>query len=42
MTAANWYTFTLPQRADYAQVRVLDEHGGNTNLAEVELLKRVS
>jgi hypothetical protein len=42
MTAANWYTFTLPQRADYAQVRVLDEHGGKTNLAEVELLKRVS
>ena len=42
MTAANWYTFTLPQRADYAQVRVLDEHGGNTNLAEVELLNRVS
>ncbi|MDQ0676958.1 hypothetical protein QFZ30_000340 [Arthrobacter pascens] len=42
MTAANWYTFTLPQRADYAQVRVLDEHGGNINLAEVELLNRVS
>jgi hypothetical protein len=40
MTAANWYTFTLPQRADYAQVRVLDEHGGNVNLAEVELLHR--
>ncbi|WP_457963672.1 discoidin domain-containing protein [Arthrobacter sp. D1-29] len=41
MSAANWYTFTLPQRADYSQVRVLDEHGGNVNLAEVELLYRV-
>ncbi len=40
MTAANWYTFTLPQRADFAQVRVLDEHGGHVNLAEVELLSR--
>jgi hypothetical protein len=40
MTAADWYTFTLPQRADYAQLRVLDEHGGNVNLAEVELLSR--
>lgn len=41
MTTANWYTFTLPQRADYAQVRVLDEHSGNTNLAEVEFIYRV-
>lgn len=40
MSAANWYTFPLAQRADYAQVRVLDEHGGNTNLAEVELLTK--
>ncbi|UVJ41307.1 putative Ig domain-containing protein [Arthrobacter sp. CJ23] len=40
MAAANWYTFTLPQRVDYAQVRVSDEHGGNTNLAEVEFLHR--
>ena len=40
MAAADWYKFTLPQRADYAQVRVLDEHGGNTNLAEVSFLHR--
>ena len=40
MSAANWYTFPLAQRADYAQARVLDEHGGNTNLAEVELLTK--
>jgi hypothetical protein len=39
MSAANWYTFSLPQHADYAQVRVLDEHGGHVNLAEVEFLR---
>lgn len=38
IATADWYTFTLPERADYAQVRVLDEHGGNTNLAEVSFL----
>jgi hypothetical protein len=42
MSAANWYTFTLPQRADFGQVRVLDEHSGHVNLAEVEFLHRVS
>jgi hypothetical protein len=38
MTAAQWYTFTMPERVEFGRVRVLDEHGGNTNLAEVELL----
>ncbi|MBT2534202.1 putative Ig domain-containing protein [Arthrobacter sp. ISL-48] len=42
MSAANWYTFTLPQRADFGQVRVLDEHGGHVNIAEVEFLHRAS
>jgi hypothetical protein len=42
MSAVNWYTFTLPQRADFGQVRVLDEHGGHVNLAEVEFLHRAS
>lgn len=40
MAATDWYTYTLPQRVDFAQVRVLDEHGGNTNLSEVEFLRR--
>ena len=33
-----WYTFTLPQHASAPMIRILDEHGGNTNLAEVQLL----
>lgn len=40
VTAASWYTITLPQRADFAQIRVVDDHGGRLNLAEVELLRR--
>jgi hypothetical protein len=39
MAATNWYTFPLPQRTDFAQVRVLDEHSGHVNLAEVEFLR---
>jgi hypothetical protein len=34
-----WYTFTLPQHASVPTIRILDEHGGNTNLAEVQLLQ---
>ena len=33
-----WSTFTLPQHASAPMIRILDEHGGNTNLAEVQLL----
>ena len=31
-----WYTFTLPQHATAPMIRILDDHGGNTNLAEVQ------
>ncbi|WP_328993385.1 putative Ig domain-containing protein [Kribbella sp. NBC_01245] len=34
-----WYSFTLPQHASVPMVRILDEHGGNTNLAEVQFLQ---
>jgi hypothetical protein len=34
-----WYLFTLPQHESVPMVRILDEHGGNTNLAEVQLLQ---
>jgi hypothetical protein len=34
-----WYVFTLPQHASVPMVRILDEHGGNTNLAEVQFLR---
>lgn len=40
VTAASWYTITLPQRAEFAQVKVVDDHGGRLNLAELELLRR--
>ena len=40
VTAEAWYTITLPQRADFAQIKVTDDHGGRLNLAEVELLRR--
>ncbi|GAA3774074.1 putative Ig domain-containing protein [Streptomyces phyllanthi] len=34
-----WYTFKLPQRTVIPMLRVYDGHGGNTNLAEVQLLR---
>ena len=34
-----WYLFTLPQHVSLPMLRILDEHGGNTNLAEVRLLR---
>jgi hypothetical protein len=34
-----WYSFTLPQHESALLVRILDEHRGNTNLAEVQLLQ---
>ncbi|WP_432877500.1 putative Ig domain-containing protein [Kribbella sp. CA-245084] len=34
-----WYTFTLPKHESVPMLRVLDEHGGNTNVAEVQLLQ---
>ncbi len=34
-----WYLFTLPQHTVIPMLRVLDEHGGNTNIAEVQLLR---
>ncbi|MEU0091976.1 putative Ig domain-containing protein [Kribbella sp. NPDC006257] len=34
-----WYTFPLPQHMSVPLVRILDDHGGNTNLAEVQFLQ---
>jgi hypothetical protein len=34
-----WYTFKLPQHTVIPMLRVYDGHGGNTNLAEVQLLR---
>jgi len=34
-----WDLFTLPRHASAPMVRILDERGGNTNLAEVRLLR---
>ncbi|MGW0708349.1 Ig domain-containing protein [Streptomyces sp. NPDC002643] len=34
-----WYTFKLPERTVIPMLRVYDGHGGNTNLAEVQLLR---
>lgn len=36
----DWYLFELPQRVQYDRIRVLDEHGGNVNIAELQLLAR--
>jgi len=38
-TDQQWYIFTLPQHASVPMVRILDDHGGNTNLAEVQFLQ---
>jgi hypothetical protein len=40
VSQARWYTFELAGRAAFPLVRVLDEHGGHLNLAEVQLLRR--
>ncbi|MDX3226727.1 putative Ig domain-containing protein [Streptomyces sp. ME19-01-6] len=34
-----WYTFKLPQHTVIPMLRVYDGHGGNTNIAEVQLLR---
>jgi hypothetical protein len=34
-----WYSFVLPQHESLPMVRILDEHGGNTDLAEVQFLQ---
>ncbi|KAK1181097.1 Ig domain-containing protein [Streptomyces sp. NBS 14/10] len=34
-----WYTFKLPQHTAIPMLRVYDGHGGNANLAEVQLLR---
>ncbi|MFC9693397.1 discoidin domain-containing protein [Kribbella sp. NPDC056951] len=34
-----WYVFALPQHVAAPMIRILDEHGGNTNVAEVQLLQ---
>ncbi|MBD0735683.1 hypothetical protein BGM09_21515 [Streptomyces sp. CBMA29] len=34
-----WYLFTLPKHQSATALRVLDEHGGGANLAEVQLLR---
>jgi hypothetical protein len=36
---AEWYLFPLAQNESVPRLRVLDEHGGNTNIAEVQLLR---
>jgi hypothetical protein len=36
---AQWYIFPTAQRQTVPMVRVLDEHGGNVNLAEVQFLQ---
>lgn len=36
--ADQWYTFQLPADVHAQRLRVLDEHGGHLNLAEVQLL----
>jgi hypothetical protein len=38
ITADQWYTLQLPADAHAQRLRVLDEHGGRVNLAEVQLL----
>jgi Putative Ig domain len=38
-TDSDWYLFRLSQHESAPMLRVLDEHGGNVNLAEVQLLK---
>jgi hypothetical protein len=38
-TDSNWYLFPLPQDESVTMLRVLDEHGGHVNLAEVQLLR---
>ncbi|MFJ8019303.1 putative Ig domain-containing protein [Streptomyces sp. NPDC096311] len=34
-----WYTFTPSKRQSIPMLRVLDDHGGNTDVAEVQLLQ---
>jgi hypothetical protein len=34
-----WYSFTPPQHESLPMVRILDEHGSNANLAEVQFLQ---
>ncbi|MFC1401832.1 MULTISPECIES: putative Ig domain-containing protein [Streptacidiphilus] len=34
-----WYLFKLPQHQSVPMLRVLDQHGGNTDIAEVQLLQ---
>ncbi|WP_405975622.1 putative Ig domain-containing protein [Streptomyces sp. NBC_00988] len=34
-----WYLFKLPTHQSLPMLRVLDEHGGNTDIAEVQLLQ---
>ncbi|MPY58052.1 putative Ig domain-containing protein [Streptomyces spongiae] len=38
-SASQWYTFALPSTASVKALRVLDEHEGRLNVAEVRLLK---
>ena len=39
ITEARWYTFELAGRVSVPLIRVLDEHGGNVNVAELQLLR---
>jgi hypothetical protein len=34
-----WYVFELPQRTSFPMLRVLDDHGGFTNVAELQLIR---
>jgi hypothetical protein len=36
---SEWYTFELPEHASTSLLRVLDDHGGFTNVAELQLIK---
>ncbi|MBT2516832.1 hypothetical protein J7E29_05260 [Streptomyces sp. ISL-90] len=38
VAADQWYSFPLPAEAHVERLRVLDEHGGRVNIAEVQLL----
>lgn len=38
VTADQWYTFPLTKQAQFQRIRVVDDHGGNVNVAEVQLL----
>ncbi|MFF0269844.1 putative Ig domain-containing protein [Kribbella sp. NPDC004536] len=37
-TGTQWYVYPLPTQATYPLLRITDNHGGFTNLAEVQLL----